>query len=111
MAMLCDTKSVKFFHRTLPIVEEPEPIRLVDGEYKFWEFVGNTREGKEQVILSIRTKLVDGKWRPLQERLDQFIWQDSSVVSAVAMAFADYVRPASKVEIDRWMQGHKWLYK
>ena len=109
--MLCDTKSVKFFHITVPVVGEPTPVLLKDGEYKFWEFIGKTKDGEEHVLTTMRTKLVDGKWRPLQERLDQFIWQDSSTIDARGMWYLDYVRPASKSEIDRWMQGHKWIYK
>ena len=101
--------SVKFFHRDLPITAEPESVMLEDGKYKFWEVVCPLPN--RVAAITMRTKFENGAWRPLQERVDEFVRKDSANGVGYDMIWAKYVRPASKKRIEEWMQAHKWLYK
>ena len=96
---------LKFFHRRLPVVGDPRPVQLPDGRFKFWAFMMGAT-----TLYTMRTRWEGEQWSSLQQRLDQFIAQDSRGGNGKNMCWVDHVEPADDSEVKNWMEGHDWIY-
>ena len=95
---------LQFFHRRIPVLGEAEPVTLDDGEYKFWYFDCCDRG------FTMRTKFVNGAWRPLQERFDEWLWHDAKTMDARPIFRLRQVIPATRALTGDWMRTHVWIY-
>ena len=90
---------VNIFMFRVPVIGDAPVIYFIEDAYKFWKVVG--REGHCLILRETVGKT------SLQQRIDNFIKNESGFVYARALLTPHHIEPANASDIGIWAGNHK----